>query len=256
MYLTENGKQVNMVVGFGDSTGLVGAPTHSLDDVKDKVNGGSSFEEISEEAALENGLVSPDNISDKTVEMFAWYATSDARFYDLNKDIQYLVRDLMSYNLSDTNMREKIVCYVLGYKHLPGLLGYDAENIVGTLVESVEIKSESDVKNGLAGKSAWGIKKMEALEKLRKDNPTLCMAGFAYGKLQYTATFKYNDSALYKQMLTNLKSQLEKKKTTTIKAQYGNWGNAKGDKINIKFYPGYNSDFLTKPFVNFLEVNK
>jgi|TARA_Y100000310_G_scaffold318166_1_gene371895 hypothetical protein len=253
MYLTDNGKQVNMVMGFGDSTGIVGAPTHSLDEIKDMVNSGSSFKEISEKAALENGLVSPDNISDRTVESFAWYAMSDARFYDLNNDVQYLIRDLMSYNLSDTNMREKIVCYVLGYKHLPELHGYDAEDSTGM---SIEIKSESNVTNGLAGKSSWGLKKYESLKKLSKDNPTICMAGFAYGKLQYTATFKYNDTELYGQMLTNLKSQLENKKTTTVKAQYGDWGNAKGDKINIKFYPGYNSDFLTKPFANFLEINK
>ena len=247
-YITLDGKLLEIGLGTSSPKGFEGLLTGSLKDVV------SVEELITPEIASKMGLVSTEGLSPKNIERLTWFTLNDPRFEtELSLDAREFIRDIATDSISNGTIREAIVSNILEYNHSTKMHGYDATKKNG---EDIEIKCEqfTGKKTKLSGKSAWGTSPV-GLEKLKKDNPILVNAGFSFGKIQYIVEFEFNDSKAYKQIKKYLKAKKEGK-TSAPKVEYGQWGNAVGDKIEVKLFKGYNEKAFTKPFLKFLKDNE
>ena len=248
-YITAEGKLLTIGLGTSSSKGFEGLTTGSLDPSIVKVE-----DILTPELIQKLNLVSTEGMSTKNVERLTWFVLNDSRFEtEPSIDAQEFIRDIATDSIANGTIREAVVANILDYNHSTKMHDYDATNKSG---ESVEIKSEqyTGTKSRLAGKSAWGSSPA-GLEKLKRDNPILVNAGFSFGRIQYIAEFRFNDSEAYDQIKKNLKAKTSGKQTAP-KVQYNQWGDAVGDKIKVTLFPNLNEDAFTKPFLKFLIDNQ
>lgn len=247
-YITADGKLLTLGLGTSSSKGFEGLPTGSLDSSIVKIE-----DILTPEIVQQLNLVSTEGMSPKNVQRLTWFVLNDPRFEtELSTDAQEFIRDIATDSIANGTIREAVVANILDYNHSTKMHDYDATNKSGA---SVEIKSEQYIgKTKLAGRSAWGTSPTK-LEKLKKDNPILVTAGFSFGRIQYIAEFRFNDSEAYDQIKKNLKAKTSGKQTAP-KVQYTQWGDAVGDKIKVTLFPNLNEDAFTKPFLKFLKDNQ
>jgi len=181
-----------------------------------------------------------------------------------NKILKQLVEQHSSWK-TNGDLREAIICKVLGWKHNPAINGFDATTDED---HDGEVKTESLRGDGLyyynidewlalqkklnrstssyklVGRTRWSKcnkdksrnpKYKNKLELLIGENPKMGVAGFVDGKIAYVVTFDFNDCPKFPKKL--------KMKSPTTNTE--DWASA--PSLKLKFI---NIDFLNKKLMN------
>ena len=205
---------------------------------------------------------------DDIMDAYYSYAIDDMVKFDKltegNSMMKRIIEQHSAWKTNGADLREEIVCRVLGWKHNTSINGFDA---ITQEERDGEIKTESLRGDGLyltnidewiaerkaegkttshklCGRTRWSTctkhksrnpKYKNKLELLVGENPRMGLAGFADGKLVYLVTFDFNDCPKFPKKL--------KMKSPTTAAE--DWKEA--PSLKLKFI---NPEFLRTKFMN------